>query len=254
MSKKTLADLPPTWIVDRHYLPADMPEQLAALGQLNKAFRLPGAFLADRLFTFGRNLSFLQDRQFLEAFVAADPDSAERSLVWRKHVLYWAARRALNLDGDFVEAACYQGFTARVICKAIDLAAHDKRYWLYDLFEAAPTESHALEGHSEDLYERVRARFANDPVTVVRGRLPDSLAGNSPERISLLHLDMNNVAGEIGTLEVLYDRIVTGGTIVLDDFGWVGYRDQAEAHLEFFAARGDMVLELPTGQGMVIKR
>lgn len=243
----------PTWIVDMHVVPPDSTAQRAALDALHRAFRVPSVFMADHLFTFGRNLTFLQDDSFMNAFLAAAPDRIEQALVWRKHVLYWAARRALYLDGDFVEAACYKGFTARVICNAIDLSAHNKRFWLYDLFEASPTESHRLAGHSEELYDLVLKRFADDPVTVVRGRLPESLVGNSPERISLLHLDMNNAVGEIGTLDALYDRIVPGGTIVLDDFGWTAYQPQTIAHLEWFAARGDMILELPTGQGMVIK-
>lgn len=246
-------DVPPTWMVDTHALPPGATRQREALNVLHQAFRAPSVFLADRLFTFGRNLTFLKDTPFLDAFHKAEPDRTEMGLVWRKHVLYWAARRALYLEGDFVEAACYKGFTARVLCNAIDLAAHNKRFWLYDLFEAEPTGTPRLEAHSADLYDRVRARFADDPVTLVRGRLPESLAGNSPERISLLHIDMNNVAGEIGTLDALYDKVVPGGTVVLDDFGWVHNQAQTVAHQEWFAARGDMILELPTGQGMVIK-
>jgi O-methyltransferase len=246
-------DQPPAWIVHSHGLPPNAVKQREAVDLLHQVFRMPSVFLADRLFTFGRNLTFLKDDPFVKAFLDARPEGVEKGLVWRKHILHWAARRALYLDGDFVEAACYKGFTARVLCNAIDLRAHKKHFWLYDLFEAAPTETPRLEGHSEDLYDRVVARFASDPVTVVRGHLPESLAGNSPERISLLHIDMNNVAAEIGTLTALYDRVVTGGTIVLDDFGWVHNQAQTAAHQAFFGARGDMVLELPTGQGMVIK-
>ena len=246
-------DLPPTWMVDTHNLPPGATRERQALDLLHQIFRQPSVFLADRLFTFGRNLTFLKDEPFLAAFHAAEPDRTERGLIWRKHVLCWAARRALHLHGDFVEAACYKGFTARVLCNVIDLAAHKKHFWLYDLFEAEPTITPRLEAHAGDLYERVCARFAADPVTVVRGRLPDSLDGNSPERISLLHIDMNNVASEIGTLNALYDRIVPGGSIILDDFGWVHNQAQTAAHQEFFAARGDVILELPTGQGMVIK-
>lgn len=44
-----------------------------------------------------------------------------------------------------------------------------------------------------------------------------------------------------------------GGTIVLDDYGWLGYGDQKTVEDEFFAARGYQVLELPTGQGLLIK-
>lgn len=54
-------------------------------------------------------------------------------------------------------------------------------------------------------------------------------------------------------MELLYDRITPGAIIVLDDYGWLGYRDQKLALDPFFEARGHKVLELPTGQGLVIK-
>lgn len=48
--------------------------------------------------------------------------------------------------------------------------------------------------------------------------------------------------------------MVPGGLIVLDDYGWLGYRAQKEAEDAFFAERSYMVLELPTGQGLIVKR
>ena len=42
--------------------------------------------------------------------------------------------------------------------------------------------------------------------------------------------------------------------IVLDDYGWSLYRAQKQAEDAFFAERGYLVLELPTGQGLVVKR
>mgnify|MGYP000179091681 FL=1 len=64
---------------------------------------------------------------------------------------------------------------------------------------------------------------------------------------------MNNADAEISTLEYLWDRIVPGASIVLDDYGWLAYRAQKEVEDPFFAKRGYSVLELPTGQGLVIK-
>lgn len=203
---------------------------------------MPSVFLGDNLFTLGRNLTFLQDGDFMRAFDCAEPNRLERAIIWRKHILNWAARRALCQPGDFVEAACYTGFTARLICNALDLVAPGKRFWLYDLFEGPADPARQMAAH-----------FAGDPVRVVQGRLPAALHCNMPERLALRHVDMNNVEAEIGTLDALWDRIVPGGTIILDDFGRAAYRDQTLAHLDWFAAPGGMVLGLPTGQGLVIK-
>ena len=53
---------------------------------------------------------------------------------------------------------------------------------------------------------------------------------------------------------MLFDRIVPGGLIVLDDYGWLPFKAQRDAEDIFFAERGYFVLELPTGQGLVVKR
>ena len=50
-------------------------------------------------------------------------------------------------------------------------------------------------------------------------------------------------------------RLVTAScaAVVLDDFGWCGYWRQRVAHEAFAAERGTQILELPTGQGLLIK-
>lgn len=241
----------PQWLT-RTFFPvgiADEKKLIAAYDDMTKALAPTGAFGGDNLITFGRNLSFATDPSFYKAFMAAKPDDREIALVWRCHVLHWAARRGLELDGDFIEAACYKGFSSRVLVNALDWSSVPRTYWLYDTFDAD-----YLPGHHAGLYEEVCARFSDTPnVKVVKGRIPEILDNSSPERISFLHLDMNNKEAEIGALDHLYDRIATGALIVLDDYGWSAHKDQKIAHDAWFKARGKMVVELPTGQGLVIK-
>jgi hypothetical protein len=105
------------------------------------------------------------------------------------------------------------------------------------------------------LFDVVKAKFAHlSNVHVVRGVVPDVFLQVVPERVAWLHIDLNSARAEIGALEVLFDRVVPGGMIVFDDYGWVNFRKQKIAEDEFFAARGYKVLELPTGQGLVVKR
>jgi hypothetical protein len=42
--------------------------------------------------------------------------------------------------------------------------------------------------------------------------------------------------------------------IVFDDYGWTGYREQKDAADAFMRQYSLYVLELPTGQGLVVKR
>ena len=98
-------------------------------------------------------------------------------------------------------------------------------------------------------------KFRDVPnVRVIRGIVPDCLAQESPEKIAFLHIDLNSPAAEVAALEVLFDRVVPGGCVVFDDYGWHLFRKQKIAEDAFMAARGYRILELPTGQGLVIKR
>jgi hypothetical protein len=214
-----------------------------------------GVFAGDNLFTFGRNLSFLDDADFMAGFTKNAANDTEKSIIWRYYVLCWAAKRGLGLEGDFVECGCYKGTTARIIADYLDFGNVDKEYYLYDLFEHTESmEHHSMTGHSSDLHGTVRDRFSDlDNVHVIKGAVPGSFSQGVPEKVSFLHIDMNNVSAEIGALDHLFDKVATGAAIVFDDYGWIGYRQQKEAEDRFLAERGLQILELPTGQGLVIK-
>lgn len=236
------------------------PAALAALQVLAKSSETSDPrgpwFMADNLITYGHTRGFLTEPRFVTAVLAARPDAAERAVAWRTHTLCWAADSVAGLPGDYVECGTYQGYSAEVLMHFMH-GLPGRRFWLYDLFDPSggSGEGHRLPAHAPDLVDRVRARFAAwDNVVVTQGKVPDVLARVSPEQIAFLHIDMNNAEAERGALEVLFDRVGSGGIIIFDDYGWTGYRAQKNSADEFMAARGLAVLELPTGQGMVVKR
>ena len=193
---------------------------------------------------------------FMEARQKHAQTDIEQGIAWRHYVLAWVAKSVISrkVPGDFVECACYKGTSARIICDYVDFSNSGKYYYLYDLFEhddAMP--HHSMAAHSATLYDEVRARFPEPNVIITKGRVPDSLSEAAPERIAFMHLDLNNAKAEIGALEVLWDRILPGGVLVLDDFGWAPYIAQHALETEWFAKRGHAILEMPTGQGLVIK-
>lgn len=215
-----------------------------------------GTYFSDQLFTFHRNLSFLEDQVFVDAFNRNMKTPQERGVIWRNAVVLWGFRNGLRLEGDFVECACYRGSTARVMCEATDFGSlTDRRYYLYDLFEHdSSMKHHAMPAHSKSLYESVRARFADMPnVIVTQGKVPKVLDKVAPEKIAFMHLDLNNAGAELGALKILFERMVPGAIMVLDDYGWLAYREQKLAEDPWLLERGYRVLELPTGQGLVIR-
>ena len=238
------------------------PADQALMKQLAEALpRMFGrVYLGDNNILLGRSLSFLEDPKFLAAMQRQAKNDQEQSLAVRMNTLVWAFDNALQLEGDIVECGVWRGFSFGFLTDYFDFAGLPKTLWLYDTFEGIPAE-YDTEGQDTPalreagLYESVVARFAAFPnVNVVKGLLPASLEGASPSRISLLHLDMNSSRGEIETLDALFDRVVPGGMIILDDYGWAMYRAQHDAEKAWAAERGYRILETPNGQGVLIKR
>jgi len=234
-------------------------------------------FWGDRMLTLDKHAGFMRDPAFAGAWEQVrgahpyDQYDTEQSIAWRLHTLVWAACQAMTLaTGDFVECGVFQGDMSFVVFHAAGLAGCGRRMLLFDSFDGlgpalvVEGEYASMPGYIEmansyyqrpGLYESVLARFAPYPeVSVHRGYLPGALSSETPEAIAWLHIDLNSTNAEISTLEVLFERVVPGGLIILDDYGWAGNAMQKSAEDAFFAKLGYRVLELPTGQGLVVKR
>ncbi len=232
-------------------------------------------FWGDRMLTLDKACGFLDDEAFRRSYQAVrgshiyDAYDSPHTIAWRLHTLVWAARTALAQQGDLVECGVFKGDMSWVVANVLGDALADRTFYLYDSFEglspklSSPRDYPDSPGFLEmankiyrdpAVYETVMKRFANMPhIKVVRGFVPDSFMAAIPERIAYLHIDLNSPQAEIAALEQLFDRVVTGGVIVFDDYGWEHYRAQRKAEDSFMAARGHFILELPTGQGLVIK-
>jgi hypothetical protein len=220
-------------------------------GLMSAARLKAGWFAADNVIAYGRNLGFLDDAPFRKAWETHAETMIERGIIWRTHVVVWAARNALRLGGDYIECGCYKGTTARIVADVVDLS--ERSFYLYDLFEHNPSMAHhAMPEHSPELFDFVQARFPEPNIHVIRGFVPESFAQGVPDRIAFAHIDMNNAPAEIAALEAIEHRLVPGAMIVLDDFGAIPYRAQHVAETAWFAERGRFVLELPTSQGLVV--
>ena len=228
----------------------------SALEELRAIFG-NGLFYGDHLITMQRNMGFLQDKKFTDTVTKQTRMVSEQSMIWRFHVLAWAAQHAKFLAGDFVECGVYEGVSTRILADYLDFAGIDKRWFLYDLFDnsGGTGEGVVMTHHGPGLYERVCASFASmKNIKVVAGRVPEIFADVVPERIAFLHLDLNDADAERAALTELFPRIVPGGLVVLDDYGWDFYPTQQTSADAFFAEHAYRALELPTGQGLVIKR
>lgn len=226
-------------------------------------------FCADSLLVYDKLLAFRDDPKLREAMDAVLQELRPldqilyANIIWRTHTQLWAARHALHVEGDFVEMGVFQGYSAAVVARYLDFAALDKSWYLYDTFEGIAPDQENVLARNAYLSERykesgllavVQRRFAAYPnVKVVQGRIPEILATVCPEKIAFLHVDMTAAKAEHDGLVAAFDRISVGGVIVFDDYGRIKYRENHQLIDRYLNPRSHFVLELPTGQGLVIR-
>lgn len=238
------------------YWHVKQPDRFRDLMEEAKSLVAPGYYLGDNLFTWGRNNSSLEDVPFRNAWKSNVANAADEAIVWRRYILACAAYHCVQLSGDFVECGVYIGTGIKTVIDYLGGTSFPKTFWGYDTFDYHPVPGHAFVGQEEGLFEKVKQRFINYPqVNLVKGLLPDSFAEGIPESIAYMHIDLNNVEGELAVLDRLFDRVVSGGIIIMDDYEWSGiYRPQKKGEDPWFAERNYRVFPLPTGQGLIIKR
>lgn len=178
--------------------------------------------------------------------------------------VYEMAQRAeaTGLDGAFVECGVWRGGCVAIMAQVAERAGHGRKTWLFDSFEGLPEpdERDGAEAHQyaagrmggalkpidqcvapmtavhELLFERLGLDPA--PIEIVKGwfqdTLPEARARIGP--IALLRLDGDWYESTRVCFEALYDQVVPGGIVIIDDYGhWEGCRKATD---EFMAARG----------------
>lgn len=254
----------------------DLQTSIAVLGPILKNVVAPAhatAFWGDKMFTLDKLVSFFDEPNFEESYRKIhgghnyDDYNSPHTIAWRLHTLVCAMRNAKALDGDFVECGTYKGDFAWFLTQMVPL---DRPFYLYDSWEGFnpeltnqsdfPRGPHFFEFAQGEyskpgIYESVLERFKDQGlwVNVIKGFVPKVLEAICPLKIAFLHMDLNSARAEIAALDFLWERIVPGGYIVFDDYGWVMFSKQHEAEKKWMADRGHHIFELPTGQGLVVK-
>ena len=102
--------------------------------------------------------------------------------------------------------------------------------------------------------EDVRAGFDTVPypkerIHYVRGKVEDTVPEQAPEQIAILRLDTDWYASTRHELEHLYSRLVSGGVLLIDDYGyWQGSRQAVD---EFLEKTGERLLLLRMDEGRI---
>jgi len=174
-----------------------------------------------------------------------------------------------ELEGDIVECGVWMGGATATMMFAQLKSKHERDFWLFDTFSGLPPPSKKDDERSKRIYKQVitgtaysRQRsglvlngkwnygpkpivknlirltgYSLDKVHLIEGKVEDTLSTTHlPDKIAILRLDTDWYSSTKIELEVLWDRLISGGLLYIDDYcTWGGARKAVD---EFFGKRG----------------
>lgn len=180
--------------------------------------------------------------------------SPERIYTLRRAVRHVAEH---GIEGAIVECGVWRGGSMMVVAQTLlDLSKLNYDLYLFDTFDGMSPPTHEDRTFSgtaaADVLERsprgsnVWARspieqtrsalysigYPKERIHFVAGRVEDTIPARAPERIALLRLDTDWYESTRHELIHLFPRLITGGVIIIDDYGhWQGARKATDQYL-----------------------
>jgi O-methyltransferase len=157
-----------------------------------------------------------------------------------------------KVPGDILEAGVWRGGAAIFAQGCLKALGEDRTLWLADSFQAMPRPvlpqdegwdmSQAF--HLVAGSDYVRSNFEkfdlwSDNVRFLEGWFSETLGKAPVQKIALLRMDGDLYKSTMDILTNLYDKVVTGGFLIVDDyFTWIPCR---KAVHDFFDARNEKI-------------
>jgi O-methyltransferase len=143
-----------------------------------------------------------------------------------------------NIAGDFVEAGVWRGGAAAFMKELIAFYNLQSNLWLADVFNTQNPGNkyeHQKDRDSLKIFQGLKGNIlpdrkdvalflngfgnANTQINFLEGSIFNTLPGAEIKSISLLHIDVDFYEPTLFALEQLYEKVVPGGYIIIDDYG-----------------------------------
>lgn len=179
----------------------------------------------------------------------------------RCYLLYRFSQHCHHLEGDFAECGVYKGGTAYLI--ATVLKNSDRQLHLFDTFTGMPASASGdPSGHKEgDMgdvsYSDVTGflRGFHDTAVFHIGVIPETFEAVKDKKFAFVHVDVDLYRTTKDCCSFFYSRLVRGGVMIFDDYGFPRYEFAAKQAVdEFFSDKPEKPISLRTGQCLVIKQ
>ena len=157
-----------------------------------------------------------------------------------------------DVPGDLMETGVWRGGATILMRGYLEIyEMRGRDVWVADSFEGLPAPSHPADKGHDFSYniapilavslDEVRGLFErygllDDHVRFLKGWFKDTLPGAPIDKLALLRLDGDLYESTMDAITALYDKVVPGGFILVDDYG--DFEPCRRAIDEFRSARG----------------
>lgn len=164
-----------------------------------------------------------------------------------------------QITGDVVECGVWRGGSMLAIAEVLmDLNDTTRKLYLYDTFEGMPKptehDKNFADKKAEDMLlpnadknedwiwayspldtvkqTMLLSNYPQNKLHFIKGKVEDTIPSVMPENICLLRLDTDWYESTKHELVHLFPRLVKGGVLIIDDYGfWKGARQAVDEYL-----------------------
>ena len=159
-------------------------------------------------------------------------------------------------SGSFIECGVRNGGSAAVMAAAAR-NSNNRHVWLFDSWEGLPEpDKRDFTGNpeqvkkgkylgSEDKVKEILfggLKLDSARIHLIKGWFSDNLPRTEIGKIALLHLDCDLYESVKFCLDTLYDDVIEGGCIVIDDYGyWSGCKEAVDEFIKYRKLKVDLI-------------
>ncbi len=150
---------------------------------------------------------------------------------YRCYELWSLVEQSRKLSGSLIEVGVWRGGTSALIARRARLSGITDSFYACDTFrgvvKTSAADEHYVDGAHSDTSrgeaEGLFARLGLDNVRILEGIFPDETAGGvepADARFRFCHIDVDIYQGAAGIMDWIWGRMVVGGVVVFDDYGF----------------------------------
>lgn len=191
-------------------------------------------------------------------------------LLWRHWIVSYSTKHAMKYaktsEHNFVECGVGDGLSAFYTLREIQHGLKDLTNIKFHLFDSwGPMKEKDLldsEIESKDRYSELKLDITKSNlkefenfIVYHKGYIPEIFneSPKPPSSIEYLHIDLNSTKPTINCLEYFFPKLVIGGVILFDDYGWSNHLDTKHAVDKFFKDKPGILMHLPTAQAIYFR-